>query len=65
MKGKLENREDIKFLVDVFYEKVKQDPLIGYIFTDLMKVNWERHLPRIYDFQLDYAGNTNSPLFSQ
>ena len=41
MKKETENREDIEFLVDVFYEKVKRDPLIGYIFTDVMKVNWK------------------------
>jgi hemoglobin len=50
MKRKLENRADIEFIVDGFYDKVKQDPLIGYIFTDVMKVNWEKHLPMIYDF---------------
>ena len=62
MKRKLENREDIEFLVDVFYEKVKRDPLIGYIFTDVMKVNWEKHLPRINDFwenTLLYTGGYN------
>jgi hemoglobin len=50
MKKDIENRQDIELLVNSFYEKVKPDPVIGYIFTDIVKVNWERHLPRIYDF---------------
>ncbi|RYY28120.1 MAG: group III truncated hemoglobin [Chitinophagaceae bacterium] len=50
MKKMLTNRRDIELLVDSFYDKVKVDPLIGYIFNDVMKVKWEKHLPRIYDF---------------
>ena len=62
MKQKIENRADIELLVNSFYEKVKKDPLIGYIFTDVMKVNWKRHLPMIYDFwenTLFYTGGYN------
>lgn len=50
MKKDIENKEDIKLLVDSFYEKVKADPVIGFIFTDFVKVNWERHLPVMYNF---------------
>jgi hemoglobin len=50
MKKSIENREDIKLLINRFYEKVKTDPVIGFIFTDIVKVNWERHLPVMYDF---------------
>jgi len=65
MKRDIENREDIKLLLNSFYEKVKPDPVIGYIFTDVMKVNWERHLPMIYDFwenTLLYTGGYNGNL---
>ena len=59
MKKDIENREDIELLVNEFYKKVKQDKLIGQIFTDVVKVNWEKHLPRMYDFwenSLFYTG---------
>ena len=50
MKKDIQTREDIELLVNLFYEKVKSDPMIGYIFTDLVKVNWKRHLPVMYSF---------------
>ena len=50
MKKDIQDREDIIKLVDAFYEKVKVDPTIGHIFTDVAHVNWDLHLPRMYDF---------------
>jgi len=50
MKKDIGNRADIQLLVDTFYDKVKQDETIGYLFNDVAKVNWEQHLPRMYDF---------------
>ncbi|MCF4101405.1 group III truncated hemoglobin [Gillisia sp. M10.2A] len=50
MKKDIEDAEDIKQLVDSFYKKVQQDELIGYIFNDVAKVNWEKHLPIMYNF---------------
>jgi hemoglobin len=46
----IESRMDIELLMDTFYEKVKKDDTIGYIFNDIAKVNWEHHLPIICDF---------------
>lgn len=46
----IESRKDIIILVNQFYEKVKKDQEIGFIFTDIVKVNWEVHLPVMYDF---------------
>lgn len=64
MRKDLEGIEDIKLLVNSFYEKVKADTLIGYLFNDVAKVNWEKHLPVMYAFweQIifhsgDYKGN--------
>ena len=60
MKKDIENKKDIEKLVNGFYEKVKQDALIGFIFTDVVKVHWEKHLPVMYDFwenSLFYTGN--------
>ncbi|OIR01359.1 group 3 truncated hemoglobin ctb [mine drainage metagenome] len=50
MKRDIENREDIKLIVDRFYDKIKTDEVIGFIFNDIAKVNWEKHLPVMYDF---------------
>jgi hemoglobin len=50
MKKDIKNREDIIKLVDAFYDKVKTDKTIGYIFTDVAHTNWDLHLPRMYDF---------------
>jgi hemoglobin len=50
MKKDIQNRQDIILLVNSFYDKVKADELIGVIFTEIMKVKWETHLPVMYDF---------------
>ncbi|MCC6288946.1 MAG: group III truncated hemoglobin [Chitinophagaceae bacterium] len=50
MKKDLKNREDIELLVTRFYDKVRLDDTIGYIFNDIAKVNWEKHLPVMFDF---------------
>lgn len=44
------NRTDIESLVNVFYDKVKKDQVIGYLFNDVANTNWETHLPKMYDF---------------
>jgi len=50
MKNDISNRADIQLLVDSFYDKVKKDEVIGYLFNDVAQVNWQHHLPRMYDF---------------
>ena len=64
MKKDIRTREDIELLINRFYEKVQSDPVIGYIFTDVVKVNWNKHLPVMYSFWENtifftggYAGN--------
>jgi hemoglobin len=46
----LENLEDIKLMVDSFYDKVNQDDLLSPVFNEHAKIDWETHLPRMYDF---------------
>jgi hemoglobin len=61
-KTDIRDRNDIKLLVDRFYDKVKKDPVIGYIFNDIVKVNWDKHLPVMYDFwdnAIFYSGTYN------
>ena len=43
-------RADIEKLIVAFYEKVKADAVIGYIFTDVVKINWPHHIPIIVNF---------------
>lgn len=51
MKKDIENNQvDIKLLVDTFYDKVRANELLGRIFDDVAKVNWETHLPKMYGF---------------
>jgi hemoglobin len=50
MKTDIRNRSDIQLLVDTFYDKVRSDELIAFLFNDVAKVNWEHHMPRMYDF---------------
>jgi hemoglobin len=50
MKKDIQNRKDIEHLVDSFYAKVQQDALLGPYFIDKAKVNFEKHLPIMYDF---------------
>ncbi|MEZ5003767.1 MAG: group III truncated hemoglobin [Chitinophagales bacterium] len=50
MKSDITNRKDIELLVNTFYEKIRSNPVLGYIFDDVAKVNWETHLPKMYSF---------------
>lgn len=62
MKKDILNRKDIEKLVNLFYEKVKQDKIINHFFSDVVKVDWEQHLPIMYRFWenvLFYTGNYN------
>ena len=50
MKPDITCRADIeKFIVD-FYQKVRADETIGFIFNDVVQMNWEKHIPLIVDF---------------
>jgi len=49
----IESRDDIQILVHEFYAKVRKDSLIGPIFDDVAKVNWDEHLPKIVNFWAD------------
>jgi len=42
--------EDIKLLVDTFYNKVREDNLIGPIFNERIQNRWPEHLAKMYTF---------------
>lgn len=50
MKKDIDNIEDIKQLVDNFYDKVRADPMIAHFFSEVVQVNWTTHLPKMYSF---------------
>ena len=50
MKKDISSRDDIEKLIIHFYEKVKPDPVIGFIFTEVVHIHWEHHIPVIVDF---------------
>jgi hemoglobin len=50
MKKDIRTRRDIERLVNRFYDRVKADGLLGPVFNDVARVNWEKHLPVMHDF---------------
>lgn len=60
----INDRQDIKILVDAFYKEVVKDDLIGHFFTKVIHLDLEKHLPVMYDFwettllgNIKYKGN--------
>lgn len=60
MKKDIENRADIDKLMNRFYSQAMTDETIGYIFTDVAKLNLEQHLPIIGDFWESLLFGTSS-----
>ncbi len=60
----IENKEDILQLVTLFYKKLLEDKSISYIFTDVVKIKLEEHLPILVTFWsqavLGTGGYTNN-----
>jgi len=59
------SREDIDLLVRSFYSKVRKNETLGYIFDDIIKIDWEYHIPILVDFwetilldKVSYYNNT-------
>ena len=46
----IENNEDLYLLVDEFYKKLLFDVSIAYIFTEVVKIKLEEHLPVLVTF---------------
>lgn len=42
--------EDIKLLVDTFYEKVRENDMLSPIFNSIIKDRWPQHLEKMYRF---------------
>ena len=52
-------RTDIEDIVARFYAVMLKDPIIGFIFTDVAKIDLEHHLPVIVDFWADILFKEN------
>lgn len=50
MKKDIQTIEDVKQMVDSFYDKVNQDELLSPVFNGFAQVDWETHLPIMYSF---------------
>jgi hemoglobin len=46
----IETREDCEVLVRAFYGRALTDPIIGFIFTDVAKLDLESHVPHVTAF---------------
>jgi hemoglobin len=60
----IQNQDDLYLLVDEFYKKLLADEAISYIFTDVVKIKLEEHLPILVTFWsqaiLGTGGYTNN-----
>jgi hemoglobin len=49
-KNDIKSLDDIKLLVNTFYSKVREDGVLGPIFEERIKGNWQPHLEKMYKF---------------
>ena len=55
----VDSRADIEQIVERFYADVLSDPIIGFIFTDIARIDLDAHLPLIVDFWCDIVLKRN------
>jgi hemoglobin len=48
--GDISTREDCERLVRTFYGRALTDPIIGWLFTDIARLDLEAHVPKIASF---------------
>ena len=46
----IQNIDDIKLLVDTFYQKIREDDMLGIIFQQNIQDRWPIHLEKMYKF---------------
>jgi len=58
------NYQDIEAVIRLFYSRLLPDPIVGFFFTDIARINLPTHIPKIahfWEFQLfgvrNYRGN--------
>lgn len=50
MKPDIQHLDDIKILVDKFYDRIQRDELLGPIFNGIIQDRWPEHLEKMYRF---------------
>ncbi len=50
MKTDVANRSDIEKILALFYGQIRQDEVLGPFFSEVMPVNWDRHIRLMGDF---------------
>ncbi len=50
MKKDIQDLNDIKLLVDTFYGKVRENPMLKDIFNTIIQDRWPEHLAKMYNF---------------
>lgn len=62
----LAGRAEIELLVNNFYQRVRTDDMLGFIFDKVAQTNWETHLHKMYAFWetvlFRSGGYTGNPL---
>jgi hemoglobin len=49
-KPDIQGRTEIETLVNTFYDRVRVDDVLGFIFDKVAQTNWQTHLPKMYAF---------------
>ena len=64
MRTDIKNYDDIEVVIRTFYTRLLPDPIIGFFFTDIARIDLPAHIPKIarfWEFQLfgvrNYRGN--------
>lgn len=50
MKKDIETLDDIKLIVNTFYQCIQKNEMLGPIFEERIKGRWEQHLEKMYRF---------------
>lgn len=56
----ISTRADIELLIEEFYEQLLVDEVVGFIFTDVAKIDLKSHLPLLVNFWEDQLFGTNN-----
>ena len=60
MKKDVLSRKDLEKVLELFFEKIKEDETIHHFFFEVVKVEWDQHMVQMCDFWenvLFYSGN--------
>jgi hemoglobin len=60
MKNDISSKEDVILLVNTFYDSAKTNKTLGYIFNDVVSIDWDVHMPRMYSFWASILLEVNS-----